>query len=163
MPASPALYDPATGLAREELLAEHVRMAAARSDRGAPAGALLVVDLGGLALVHTEMGPQVAELVLAELASRVRSAIRRSDSAARLGHDIGVLCNDVQSEAIVEEIAARVLARLTGSPVRVEGRAIWPSVRVGLVMVGAGAAADGVLDAGRAAAGRASSVSRLAW
>lgn len=147
------LFDPSTGLAREELLIEHLRMAAARCSRGAARGGLLFVHVDGVD-DFPALEPAAVELVLTDLASRVRAAIRRTDSAARSGNDMVILCNDVPGAQLVQVIAQRVLDRLVSSPVRVDGRVVWLKMRIGMAMVSDEAPPEALIAEARAASGR---------
>lgn len=147
------LFDGSTGLALEALLVEHLRMAAARSSRGASRGGLMFVHIDG-ADEFPALGPAAVELVLADLASRVRAAIRRTDSAARSGNDMVILCNDVGGAQLIQEIAQRVLDRLVASPVRVAGRVVWLKIRIGLALVSDEAPPEELIAEARAASGR---------
>jgi GGDEF domain-containing protein len=150
---APLLFDQSTGLALEALLVEHLRMAAARSRRGAARGGLMFVAIDGVE-EFPALGPAAVELVVADLASRVRAAIRRTDCAARSGNDIVILCNDVAGAQLVQEIGQRVLDRLVASPVRIAGRVLWLKIRVGLAMVSDESPPEELISEARAASRR---------
>lgn len=159
---APLLYDHSTGLALEALLLEHLRLAGARVQRGAGKGGVLFVDLDGLTAVAKEMGQMAVDLVLGELASRVRSAIRRTDVAARSGSNVVIFCNDVLGPPVAEEIARRVLSRVSESPVRLAGRALWLPVKVGLALLVEESAPEDLIAAARVASSRAAP-GTLSW
>lgn len=164
-PGAPAelLTDPETGLALRVLLVEHLRMASGRHLRSGGQSGVLSVEIPGLDLQIQDLGPDSNRLVMGDLADRVRAAIRRSDSAARIEEGIVIMCNDVASPGVLEEIATRILISLTASPVRVGGRPVWPRVRVGLALLEGGGDPEVTLSAAREAAGRAPGSGRLSW
>nr|WP_231127010.1 EAL domain-containing protein [Motilibacter aurantiacus] len=82
-----ATHDALTGLPNRGLL--HERMGAALSaDRAAgTATALLLIDLDGFKDVNDSLGHQAGDVVLGQVATRLRERVRRGDVVARLGGD----------------------------------------------------------------------------
>ncbi|MEO7246138.1 MAG: EAL domain-containing protein [Rubrivivax sp.] len=132
-----AMYDHLTGLPNRTLLRELFMHQAAGARRDGAAMALLFVDLDHFKSVNDALGHAAGDALLAEVAQRLRGALRESDHVCRMGGDeFLVLLPRVvgweQATATAERLAAAVGAplRLTGSePQRVGtsiGIALYP-------------------------------------
>jgi diguanylate cyclase (GGDEF)-like protein/PAS domain S-box-containing protein len=93
-----ALHDPLTGLANRTLLRDRLQHALAPRERGATAA--LFVDLDNFKQVNDAHGHAAGDLVLAEIARRLHTAVRPGDTIARLGGDEFVaVCEGIDLEA----------------------------------------------------------------
>ncbi len=91
-----AVHDPLTGLANRTLLAAQLRSALARSAREGTLTGVLFVDLDDFKAINDVYGHAVGDAVLAELAARLHTGVRPSDTVARLGGDeFVVVCEDI--------------------------------------------------------------------
>src|SRR6266540_7340506 len=94
-----ALHDRLTGLPNRELLADRVGQATRTADRGLRSVALLLLDLDRFKDVNDTLGHPHGDLLLIEVASRVRRVLRQVDTVARLGGDeFAVLLPDTTVE-----------------------------------------------------------------
>jgi len=108
-----ALTDPLTRLPNRRLLLDHLELALARAARNGGAVGLLFLDLDRFKLVNDSLGHAAGDQLLVEVASRLRAAVRPSDTAARLGGDeFAVLCEDLHDTSDVLAVAERVLSAL---------------------------------------------------
>jgi diguanylate cyclase (GGDEF)-like protein/PAS domain S-box-containing protein len=82
-----AYFDQLTGLPNRRLLIEELDKALARSKRSERAGALLFIDLDNFKLLNDTMGHEAGDLLLHQVAHRLREATRESDQLSRLGGD----------------------------------------------------------------------------
>ncbi|MGW1057485.1 putative bifunctional diguanylate cyclase/phosphodiesterase [Micromonospora rubida] len=146
-----AATDQLTGLAnRRELLRE----LAAR--RGGP-GALLVVDLHGLGAVNDGRGHAVGDVVVVEVARRLRAAVGPNDLVARLVSDeFGVVTT--AGPVLAYALGTRLLEAL-GEPYRVAGDEVRLQASIGLAEI-PDAAADDVLRQADLARRRAAQLGR---
>ena len=82
-----AFHDPLTGLPNRRLLMERIRQALAISARRQQVSVLLFIDLDKLKHVNDEYGHDMGDLLLTEVANRIRRCVRVNDTVARLGGD----------------------------------------------------------------------------
>ncbi|MGH3681650.1 MAG: putative bifunctional diguanylate cyclase/phosphodiesterase, partial [Natronosporangium sp.] len=138
-----ASTDHLTGLPnRRELM----RAVAARQGGGHRTGALLVIDLHGLAGVSDLRGRAACEAVLVDAALRLRVHVGPEDMLARLGEgQLAVVTADGPIEAY--GLGVRLLAALTG-PYQLPDRPVHLQASVGLAGLNAGVDADDVLRRG---------------
>ncbi len=107
-----ALYDPLTGLANRTLLRDRIDAAVARAARGAAGAAVLVLDLDGFKAVNDSFGHAVGDLLLIEVARRLRSSVRATDTVARLGGDeFALVIEDASAEQVLA-LAERIRSDL---------------------------------------------------
>jgi diguanylate cyclase (GGDEF)-like protein/PAS domain S-box-containing protein len=127
-----AFHDTLTGLANRALFYDRVEHAVARGQRSEEAFAVLFIDLDNFKAINDTVGHGAGDAVLLEVASRLRHAIRPSDTAARLGGDeFAVLLEPVAGGAIAIAVAERIAAGLN-RPVEVEGDVWFVSGSVGI-------------------------------
>jgi diguanylate cyclase (GGDEF)-like protein len=82
-----ATHDALTGAANRELLGERVDAAIAASARSGSKVGLLLLDLNRFKEVNDTLGHHAGDLLLQEVATRLRAGARQSDTVARLGGD----------------------------------------------------------------------------
>jgi diguanylate cyclase (GGDEF)-like protein len=148
----PSLTDPLTGLGNRFLAEERVGHRVATADRRPAHFAVLLLDLDGFAGVVERVGRRASDHVLIEAGSRIRSLLRRGDTAARVAADeFLVLLDEVDDSESVEGIAER-LADSLRLPIDAEGERVSLSAGVGIV-VSAGSPTSGeeVMAAAQAA------------
>ncbi|WP_239143683.1 putative bifunctional diguanylate cyclase/phosphodiesterase [Actinoplanes philippinensis] len=110
-----ASHDGLTGLANRRLLTDRVAAAIAEADRGGPGVGLLLLDLNRFKEVNDTLGHHSGDLLLMEVARRLRNATRPADLVARLGGDeFAVLLADVEELSDAGAVAERLLTELCG-------------------------------------------------
>ncbi|HEY1462366.1 MAG TPA: EAL domain-containing protein [Terriglobales bacterium] len=82
-----ALTDELTGLPNRRLLADRLMQTLALAKREQKIVAALYIDLDGFKLVNDSLGHMVGDKLLGQVAERLQSRIRQSDTLARLGGD----------------------------------------------------------------------------
>ncbi len=127
------MFDTLTGLPNRTLLMDRLSHALRRSHREPKRSALLVVDLNRFKVVNDSLGHYVGDLLLAEVSSRLQSALRTGDTVARLGADEFVLLlENMTSEADLLQIMDR-LERELSKPFDVNGHHITTGCSIGIV------------------------------
>lgn len=86
-----AFTDGLTGLANRLLLADRFQLTLERSKRKRVEFALLMVDLDGFKVINDHYGHAAGDIVLRTVAQRLITAVRASDTVARIGGDEFVL------------------------------------------------------------------------
>jgi diguanylate cyclase (GGDEF)-like protein/PAS domain S-box-containing protein len=110
-----AFHDPLTGLANRSLFGDRLNHALDRSRRTGESVALLLIDLDDFKPINDTYGHQAGDAVLVELADRLRTEVRESDTAARLGGDeFAVIVEDASDPDATAALAARLLVALSG-------------------------------------------------
>jgi diguanylate cyclase (GGDEF)-like protein/PAS domain S-box-containing protein len=128
-----ALYDALTGLPNRVLFLDRLAQTIANFKR-APgnAYAVLWLDLDGFKMLNDNLGHQMGDKLLVEVASRLRSQLRDSDTAARFGGDeFAVLLRDVPDMGTIEAVVRRLLERL-GALYDLEGNGIAVTASIGV-------------------------------
>jgi diguanylate cyclase (GGDEF)-like protein len=129
-----ALQDPLTGLANRTALQQQLEHALARSQRNRQLLAVMLIDLDGFKPINDRYGHAFGDRVLAQVAERLRYALRETDLPARLGGDEFVLvCETVLSPELATQLAQRVLEVL-GEPMPVEDQAISLGASIGIAL-----------------------------
>ncbi len=106
-----AMHDVLTGLPNRRLFAEHLEKAIATSKRTGERLAVIYIDLDGFKRVNDTYGHEAGDTLLREIAGRLRSLIRESDTLARIGGDefavILPVCGD---DEMLEEVLERIVS-----------------------------------------------------
>jgi diguanylate cyclase (GGDEF)-like protein/PAS domain S-box-containing protein len=130
-----ATHDYLTGLPNRLLLYDRLEQALARYRRYGQPVALLFLDLDRFKPVNDEMGHQVGDAVLVEVADRIHEVVRETDTAARVGGDeFAVLVEGIGDLDALRTIASRLRDSIS-APVRLPGVTAQVGVSVGLVVV----------------------------
>ena len=93
-----AFYDPLSRLPNRRLLFDRLRQAVASSARNRAGGALLFIDLDNFKTLNDTRGHAVGDLLLIEVAKRLQTCVRESDTLARFGGDEFVVLLEELSE-----------------------------------------------------------------
>lgn len=82
-----AFYDPLTDLPNRRLLEDRLHQILAGAQRHGTIGAVLFIDLDKFKQINDERGHETGDWLLRQVANRMRSVVRDSDTAARIGGD----------------------------------------------------------------------------
>lgn len=82
-----AFYDPLTGLYNRNYFMDQFSVALSRSVRSGQYGACLFLDLDKFKLVNDAHGHDFGDMLLIEVANRIKSSLRQTDLVGRFGGD----------------------------------------------------------------------------
>ncbi len=129
-----ALHDPLTKLPNRTLGLDRIQQALDRTRRSRRRVAVLACDLDRFDVVNDSIGPEHGDEILVEIASRVQSALRATDTAARMaGDEFVVVCEDVLDEREAVLVADRI-ASAVREPIDVGGRTVVLSMSIGIAL-----------------------------
>jgi diguanylate cyclase (GGDEF)-like protein len=130
--AQMAFYDPLTGLANRSKFEEAAEQAVARARRRNTRLACMFIDLDGFKGVNDRLGHEAGDLLLQDVAARMRQVFRDYDTIARLGGDeFAILLTDIDNYGDVAHIAARLCDALS-EPIAVEHHELQVTASVGI-------------------------------
>jgi diguanylate cyclase (GGDEF)-like protein/PAS domain S-box-containing protein len=96
---------------------------------------VILVDLDGFTGVNDMAGPSAGDLVLAQVARRLRAVVPPRGTVARWGGDeFAVLITGAASAQELTELAERILATMSAEPYRAADRAVSLSASVGVAL-----------------------------
>lgn len=137
-----AHHDPLTGLPNRRLVSERLDYEISRARRYGDGFALHLIDLDDFKGVNDRFGHPVGDKLLVALADRFRSAVRDSDTVARIGGDefavIQVAVDDPENAAVL----AGKLLQVAQEAVHLDGFELFPGVTIGVAVRENEASAD---------------------
>jgi diguanylate cyclase (GGDEF)-like protein len=131
-----AAEDPLTGLPNRRVFRATLD-AMSRDSAASEIGAefsVLFLDLDRFKVVNDTLGHRVGDVLLQEVATRLRGALTQSDVLARLGGDeFAIVVTSARSREAVGDLA-RYLTDLISQPYEIDGRRILSSVSIGIAV-----------------------------
>jgi diguanylate cyclase (GGDEF)-like protein len=113
--AHQALHDPLTDLPNRVLLIERLQSSITAAKRHNTRLAFLMIDLNNFKEVNDTLGHPEGDRLLKEVATRLPSALRESDTVGRLGGDeFGIVLPDIEEEQAVA-VARKIMESLSPS------------------------------------------------
>ncbi len=129
-----AMHDALTGIPNRVLLQDRLQMALFDAERTEEHAALLLLDLDRFKEVNDTLGHHHGDLLLCEVAARLRSVLRDGDTVARLGGDeFAILLRRVNSAGDILVIAERALEALR-RPADLLGQTVVVGGSIGVAM-----------------------------
>jgi len=128
-----ALFDGLTGLPNRHLLADRASQAIDIARRGDEPLAVLFLDLDHFKNVNDTLGHRVGDSLLAQLAARLRGAVREQDTVARMGGDEFVLVLPLTDIAGAAHLATKLMA-LASAPFQVDQQELTVTPSMGIAM-----------------------------
>ena len=129
-----ALHDALTDLPNRTLFRDRAEQALLRANRDGSGFVVMLIDLDRFKDVNDTLGHHSGDLLLREIAGRLRRALRESDTVARLGGDeFGVVAPGLSDSATARALADKLRDEL-GQPVVVGGLAIEVEASVGIAI-----------------------------
>ena len=109
-----AHHDSLTNLPNRLLFEDRLKQALSKARRSGRQVALFFLDLDHLKEVNDNLGHDYGDLLLIDIAKRLRKCVRESDTVARMGGDeFLVLLEEIESIEMIETMAERICTALT--------------------------------------------------
>jgi diguanylate cyclase (GGDEF)-like protein/PAS domain S-box-containing protein len=127
-----AYYDALTGLPNRLLFRDRVVNAIAQAERNRRGVAVMYLDLDHFKLVNDSLGHSLGDALLSEVAARLQSCVRASDTISRLGGDeFTILLIDTSSSESIAGVARKILQSFA-HPIRVEAHELFVTASIGI-------------------------------
>lgn len=127
-----ANHDSLTSLPNRHLFIDSLKKALERARRYEHMVALLFIDLDGFKTINDNLGHDAGDLVLIEIAHRIQSNLRESDSVARIGGDEFVaILDQINDPQIPSRIAGKLLSSIKQN-MTIEGLNINMTASIGI-------------------------------
>lgn len=127
-----AYHDSLTGLPNRNLLFERLRLEIDHAERDNSIIALLFVDLIRFKHINDTFGHETGDIVLREVSSRLKKALRKSDTTSRFGSDeFIVIAPDLKSKEDVVNVTEKIFKTLS-EPVVVGKQEFFISASIGI-------------------------------
>ncbi len=127
-----AYFDALTGLPNRTLLKDRLLKALAGARRRGDHVALLSLDLDRFKLVNDSLGHAIGDLLLKDVADRLKGCIREQDTVAKVnGDEFVIVLSGVKDEAEAAVAAARITDAVAGR-FSVQGHSLSTSCSLGI-------------------------------
>jgi len=127
-----AYQDPLTGLSNKRYVDVLFGQALQLANRPHQALAVFYIDLDKFKPINDSAGHKTGDLVLQEVARRLKASLRSTDICARIGGDeFVVIATQIEQEQYVQEIAAKLLKQLQ-QPVEIDGQSYELGASIGV-------------------------------
>lgn len=128
-----AFIDPLTGLPNRSLFQDRLNQAILAARREHKPFALLLMDLDRFKDVNDTLGHHIGDALLKQVAQRLRSKLRESDTVARMGGDeFALLLPTVNAK--YADMAARMLLQTLRAPFVVEEQSLTLGASIGIAL-----------------------------
>jgi len=129
-----AHYDSLTNLPNRALFLDLLRQVLQLAKRDKRTVALMFLDLDRFKSVNDTFGHHAGDLLLQQVATRLRECVRDSDTVARLGGDeFTVLLPEIAENGDAAHVAEKIIAAFD-TPFDIDGHAIHSSTSVGIAI-----------------------------
>ena len=107
-----AFYDPLTDLPNRRLLSDRLQQAQASFARTGKEGAILFIDLDNFKALNDTQGHDVGDLLLVQVAKRLKACVREGDTVSRLGGDeYVVVLEDLDEDPVEAATQAKAVGK----------------------------------------------------
>jgi len=129
-----AYHDPLTGLPNRALFKDRFQHAIAVAERTGKSLGVMFIDIDRFKVINDSLGHEGGDSVLIEAAKRIRTCLRASDTACRLGGDeFTVILEHLPSVEDAAQAAERLLKKFT-EPMKIGGREIIVTTSIGIAV-----------------------------
>jgi diguanylate cyclase (GGDEF)-like protein/PAS domain S-box-containing protein len=129
-----AYHDPLTGLPNRVLLQDRLQQALALAERNGTGLALVFLDLDNFKKINDSLGHAAGDVLLQEVALRLKRCVRDTDTISRQGGDEFVLIlRDLHGAEGSLPVLTKIMETLQ-EPVRCEGNELSTSASIGVAL-----------------------------
>jgi len=129
-----AHHDPLTGLPNRALMQDRLSQSLARAHRERTMVGLLFLDLDRFKMINDSLGHHAGDRLLQQVAERVRTCVRDSDTICRQGGDeFIIVLNDMPNTRAPARVAEKILGSLA-EPFDVDTHRIGTSFSIGIAV-----------------------------
>ena len=108
-----SLHDPLTGLPNRALLEDRLQHAIVRARRDKKLAAIFLINIDRFKVINDSLGHGCGDELLRQVAERLRSCVRGSDTVARIGADeFAIITTDIRDRDAATAIAQKLLVLL---------------------------------------------------
>jgi len=126
-----AYQDTLTGLPNRAMFNDRLAQAVKLYRRNGSPVSVLVMDLDRFKYINDTLGHSAGDIVLQEVAKRLRNAVRESDTVARLGGDeFGILLATGSSDRAL--VVARMIDAVLAAPIEIERQPVDVGSSIGI-------------------------------
>lgn len=129
-----ALTDPLTGVANRRHFVERLTEAFATADRTGDGFAVHFMDLDGFKAVNDSQGHPVGDVLLQDVAQRLRTRVREIDFVARFGGDEFAILQTLVSSPVSAIGFAEKLVQAISAPYKIGGVEIGVTGSIGIAL-----------------------------
>ncbi len=127
-----ATHDNLTGLPNRKFVLEFLSYILANSKRLKTKGAVLFIDLDKFKIINDSYGHEAGDLVLREIASRLKKELRKDDLLSRIGGDEFILIlNNFKSLNDIEVLCKKIISTIS-DPIKDINRSYQVSMSIGI-------------------------------
>lgn len=127
-----ATHDPLTQIPNRVLFNDRLNQAIKRADRNETKLGVLFLDLDGFKAVNDAFGHAAGDILLSEIAGRIKNGLRKNDTVARIGGDeFLVLVEDIKQSSDITTITQKILSEIS-RPVLLEEQEIFITGSIGI-------------------------------
>ena len=129
-----AYHDALTQLPNRRLFVERLEMCLLSAKRVRENVAVLFIDVDRFKMINDTLGHNVADALLVEIALRLRSCVRQTDTVARYGGDeFTIILPDLHQPEDAAQVAEKILERVV-EPVLIGATSMEISVSIGIAV-----------------------------
>jgi len=127
-----ANHDALTGLPNRVLLNDRIEEALARARRSNGMVCVMFIDLDHFKHVNDSLGHAIGDRLLKEVAARLQSCVRESDTVARLGGDEFTIVLECLGHPDEASLVVRKLHDALAQPVAIDEHQLYVSTSIGI-------------------------------
>ncbi len=129
-----AHYDALTNLPNRALLLDRLGQVLVAAKRSNETAALMFLDLDGFKSVNDTLGHHAGDLLLQQVALRLKGCVRESDTVARLaGDEFTVVLPEITSSDDAKKVAEKIIDTFT-IPFDLDGHELYSAASIGIAL-----------------------------